>query len=391
MRVLMTGGGTGGHVNPAIAIADLLKKNIPGTEIAFVGTKRGIENSLVPKSGYSLYHVHVAGFDRKHPVSLHNVKAAIYTVTSPYEAKRIIDEFKPDLVIGTGGYVSWPLIKAASRKKIPTILHESNATPGLAVRKLQKSVDEILINFSETAKELPTADRVIRVGNPLRGDFGRYTKEEARRELGISDDETVILSYGGSMGAERVNDAMLTVMREYSSKNPSVRHLHATGRIEFEESTRRFREAGLEGNDRVRMQEYIYDMPLQMAAADIVVCRAGAMTLTELAMMGKASILIPSPNVTNNHQYKNAAVLEKAGAAVLVTEKELTGDRIVSEVRRLAEDREARRVLESRVADFADADTGKRVFRELVHLMGDNRLVLPEEDVTAIGNAIAAM
>ena len=391
MRVLMTGGGTGGHVNPAIAIADLLKKNIPGTEIAFVGTERGIENSLVPKSGYPLYHVHVAGLDRRHLISLHNAKAAVYTVTSPLEAKKIIKEFRPDLVIGTGGYVSWPLIKAASKKKIPTILHESNATPGLAVRRLQKCVDEILVNFSETAKELPTADRVIRVGNPLRGDFGRYTKEEARRELGIRDDEIVILSYGGSMGAERINDAMLTVMREYSSKNPAVRHLHATGKIEYAESMRRFREAGLEGKERVRMQEYIFDMPLQMAAADIVVCRAGAMTLTELAMMGKAAILIPSPNVTNNHQYKNAAVLERAGAALLISEKELTGERIVSEVRSLAEDPEARHTLEERVREFADADTGKRVFRELVHLMGDNKLTLPDEDVEAIGKAITAM
>ena len=391
MRVLMTGGGTGGHVNPAIAIADLLKKNIPGTEIAFVGTEHGIENRLVPQSGYSLYHVSVSGFSRRHLFSRANLKAAVRAITSPFEARRIVKEFRPDLVIGTGGYVSWPLIVAASRMGIPTIVHESNATPGLTVKKLQKYADEILVNFSETAQELTEADRVIRVGNPLRGDFGRYTKEEARRALGIRDDEVFILSYGGSMGAEKVNEAVLSVMSGYDREHTSVRHLHATGKIEYEECTRRFREAGLAGNDRIRVQEYIYDMPLQMAAADIVICRAGAMTLTELAVMGKAAVLIPSPNVTNNHQYKNAAVLAKAGAAVLVQEKELTGNRIVEEIRSLVEDGAKRSMLENRIRDFADNDTGKRVFRELVHLMGDNRLELPEEDVKAIGDAIAAM
>lgn len=391
MRVLMTGGGTGGHVNPAIAIADLLKKNIPGTEIAFVGTERGIENRLVPQSGYELYHVNVAGFSRRHLISVGNLKALYYALKSPFEAKKIVKEFRPDLVIGTGGYVSWPLIVAASRMGIPTIVHESNATPGLTVKKLQKYADEILVNFSETADELTEADRVIRVGNPLRGEFGRYTKKEAREALGIRDDEVFILSYGGSMGAEKVNDAMLNVMSDYAVRNPKVRCLHATGKLEFEESTRRFREAGLEGNDRIRMQEYIYDMPLQMAASDIVVCRAGAMTLTELAMMGKAAVLIPSPNVTNNHQYKNAAVLAKAGAAVLVQEKELTPERIVSEIRTLAENQDLRASYEERIKEFADGDTGKRVFRELAHLVGDNRLDLSEEDTKAIGDAIAAM
>ena len=372
MRVLMTGGGTGGHVNPAIAIADMIRKNIPGSEIAFVGTEYGIENKLVPESGYALHHVKVKGFNRKNLISKANLEAAIYAVTSPLAARRIIRKFRPDVVIGTGGYVSWPLIVAASREGIPTIVHESNATPGLTVKKLQRYANEILVNFSETANELKQAERVIRVGNPLRGDFGRFTKEEARRALGIRDDEVFILSYGGSMGAEKVNEAMLTVMKQYDLLNPSVRHLHATGKLEYEDSMRAYREAGLDGNDRIRMQEYIYDMPMQMAAADIVVCRAGAMTLTELSMMGKAAILIPSPNVTNNHQYKNAAVLAKADAAVLLEEKELSEDRIVSAVRELVENAELRASLERKITEFADEDAGRLVFREVVRLVGDH-------------------
>ena len=372
MRVLMTGGGTGGHVNPAIAIADMIRKNIPGSEIAFVGTEHGIENKLVPESGYALHHVKVKGFSRKHLISKANLEAAIYAVTSPLAARRIIRKFRPDVVIGTGGYVSWPLIVAASREGIPTIVHESNATPGLTVKKLQRYANEILVNFNETAEELKQAERVVRVGNPLRGDFGRFTKEEARRALGIRDDEVFILSYGGSMGAEKVNEAMLTVMKQYDVTNPMVRHLHATGKLEYEDSMRAYREAGLEGNERIRMQEYIYDMPMQMAAADIVVCRAGAMTLTELSMMGKAAILIPSPNVTNNHQYKNAAVLAKENAAVLLEEKELSEERIVSAVRELVENAELRASLERKITDFADEDAGRLVFREVVRLVGDH-------------------
>ena len=372
MRVLMTGGGTGGHVNPAIAIADMIRKNIPGSEIAFVGTEYGIENKLVPESGYALHHVKVKGFNRKNLISKANLEAAIYAVTSPLAARRIIRKFRPDVVIGTGGYVSWPLIVAASREGIPTIVHESNATPGLTVKKLQRYANEILVNFSETANELKQAERVIRVGNPLRGDFGRFTKEEARRALGIRDDEVFILSYGGSMGAEKVNEAMLTVMKQYDMTNSKVRHLHATGKLEYEDSMRAYREAGLEGNERIRMQEYIYDMPMQMAAADIVVCRAGAMTLTELSMMGKAAILIPSPNVTNNHQYKNAAVLAKADAAVLLEEKELSEERIVSAVRELVENAELRASLERKITEFADEDAGRLVFREVVRLVGDH-------------------
>lgn len=391
MRVLMTGGGTGGHVNPALALADLLKRYLHDVEIAFVGTEHGIENELVPKSGYSLYHVHVSGFNRRRLISLDNLKALYYAAASPLEAKKIIREFKPDLVIGTGGYVSWPLIVAASRMKIPTIVHESNATPGLTVKKLQRYADEILVNFSETVNELPEANRVKCIGNPLRGEFGSNTKESAREKLGIASDEIYILSYGGSMGAEKINEAMLSVMRTYDATNEKVRHLHATGKIEYAESMRCFREAGLEGNDRIVMQEYIHDMAVQMAAADIVVCRAGAMTLTELAVMGKAAILIPSPNVTNNHQYKNAAALAKAGAAVLIPEKELTEERIVAEVKRLAEDQVARRALELRISAFSDPDTCKHFLGEIVYLMSDNRLHLSEEDIQAILNAIAAM
>ena len=211
--------------------------------------------------------------------------------------------------------------------------------------------------------------------------------EEARRALGLTDQDTFILSYGGSMGAEKVNEAMIAVMRDYARSTPNVHCLHATGKIEYEAAMQAATEAGLIGHERIAVQEYIYDMPLRMAAADIVVCRAGAMTLTELAVMHKTAVLIPSPNVTNNHQYKNADVLRRAGAAVLIEEKDLTDEGIVSEIRSLVESPERRKALESRIGAFADADTEKRILSEILALSDENRLKLSDVDRTALRGA----
>ena len=229
MRVLITGGGTGGHVNPALAIANTIKQNDPDAVIAYVGTKRGIENKLVPKAGYPMYYVDVKGIKRS--LSPSNIKAAYLALTSPIKAKKIIREFKPDIVVGTGGYVSWPVVKAASQMGIPTALHESNAIAGVAVKMLQKSVDRIYLNFEKTGESL-SCDRakLMKVGNPILGGFSSMTREEARKKLGIPDKyKYVILSYAGSMGAEKVNDAVLCLMREFTSKHPEVYHIHATG------------------------------------------------------------------------------------------------------------------------------------------------------------------
>lgn len=325
MRVIVTGGGTSGHVNPALAIANTIKKNIPDSEIIYVGTKRGIENKLAPREGYKVYHVEVQGIKRS--LSLSNIKSLYLAVTSPIKAKKIIKEFKPDVVIGTGGYVCWPVMKAASDMKIPTVLHESNSIPGVAIRMLAKYVDRIFVNFESTVQKFPEEYRhkVMRVGNPLRPDFLKLDYNEARKDLGIDGKyEKFILSCGGSMGAEKINEAVLNLMKNYTSKHPEILHLHATGAIEYEASMNMYKEYGLNKFENIKVLEYIYDMPVQMAAADLVINRAGAMTLSELAMMKKAAILIPSPNVTDNHQYKNAHELEKASAAALIEEANLT-------------------------------------------------------------------
>ena len=377
MRVLITGGGTGGHVNPALAIANTIKQNDPDAVIAYVGTKRGIENKLVPKAGYPMYYVDVKGIKRS--LSPSNIKAAYLALTSPIKAKKIIREFKPDIVVGTGGYVSWPVVKAASQMGIPTALHESNAIAGVAVKMLQKSVDRIYLNFEKTGESL-SCDRakLMKVGNPILGGFSSMTREEARKKLGIPDKyKYVILSYAGSMGAEKVNDAVLCLMREFTAKHPEVYHIHATGSIELELCTSQFKEMGLDKCENIELCEYIYDMPVRMAAADITINRAGAMTISELAATGKCSIFIPSPNVAENHQYKNAKVLSDAGAAALFEEKDLVDGAkpLIEEVEKLLSDEgdELRAERSEKIRQFAVSDANKLIYNDLVKLAQSGR------------------
>ena len=377
MRVLMTGGGTGGHVNPALAIANTIKMNDPTAVIEYVGTKKGIENKLVPKAGYPIHYVEIQGFRRK--LSPANLKAAYLAVTSPRKARSIIEEFKPDIVVGTGGYVSWPVVKAAADMGIPTALHESNAIAGVAVKMLQKYVDRIYLNFEKTGDTLTCErEKLMKVGNPVMTGFASISREEARAKLGIGDKyKYIILSYAGSMGAEKVNDAVLCLMREYTSKHPEVYHIHATGAIEHELMTSQFKEMGLDKFENIELCEYIYDMPLKMAAADLTINRAGAMTVSELAITGKAAIFIPSPNVAENHQYKNAKVLYDAGAAGLFEEKELTDGAkpLIAKVEELLSDEgiAIRREMSENIRQFAVVDSNKLIYNDLCKLVENSK------------------
>ena len=326
MRVLMTGGGTGGHVNPAIAIANTIKEKEKDSVIAFVGTSRGIENKLVPKYGYEVYHVEIQGLKRS--LSLSNIKTAILTVTSVRKAKKLVREFKPDAVIGTGGYVCWPVVKAASSLGIPTFLHESNAIPGVAVKMLEKYVDVIYTNFELTAKRLKHPEKAMRVGNPLLAGAERLEKSDAKRRIGAEKYEKVLLSFGGSLGARTINLNALDIAENYIKDHGEVLYVHATGSGDWEMMKEKAKKRGLTELPNFQMTEYIYDMPVRMTAADLVICRAGAITLSELAMMSKPSVLIPSPNVTDNHQFKNANELGQAGAAVVFEEKDLTDGKV---------------------------------------------------------------
>ena len=364
MKVLMTGGGTGGHVNPAIAIADKIMEKEPGSNIAFVGTPRGIENKLVPAAGYKLYHIDIRGLRRS--LSVSNFRTVYLMAVSQIKARRLIRDFNPDIVVGTGGYVCWPLVNAASKMNIPTVLHESNAVPGVAVKLLQNKVDRIYVNFEATLSKLSHPERAKRVGNPLRGHFGELTREQAREKLGYNNKyRYVILSCGGSMGAERVNEEVLKLMRDYTSKDAAVKHIHATGSIEYEASKAVFQKYGLDTCPNLELCEYIYDMPLKMTAADLVISRAGAITLSELAVQRKPCILIPSPNVTDNHQYKNAKVLGDAGASLVFEESEL-GDGILTDaVKQLLPDRKRLHEMSDSISSFAVRDCADLLYSEL--------------------------
>lgn len=366
LKVLMTGGGTGGHVNPAIAIADTIKRRCPGADIAFVGTSRGIENKLVPQAGYPLYHVEIQGLKRK--LTLSNLKTAYLTLTSVAKAKRLLKDFQPDLVVGTGGYVSFPVIRAASDLGIPTALHESNAVPGMTVKLLEKHLDLLFINFEESKQYLKHPALAVRVGNPLRSAI--CPNANARENLGISHKyRYFLLSCGGSMGAEPINLCMLQLMKQYISHHPEILHIHASGSLEYEATKKLFMEEGLDQFSNIQLKEYIYDMPLQMAAADLVINRAGSITLSELALMKKPCILIPSPYVTNNHQYKNARVLSDKGAAVLIEEKDLNAEALAKTLDDLFSHREKLQKLSCSIARTAIPDANDRIYDALMELV----------------------
>lgn len=368
VRVLVSGGGTAGHINPALAIADKIKAEIPEAVIEYVGTPTGMENQLVPKAGYRIHGVAVRGFKRK--LSLENIDAAIKAVTSVAKAKKIIKLFKPDIVIGTGGYVSWPVLSAAAKMNIPTLIHEQNAVPGVTTKMLSKLVDKVMISF-ESSAEFFTCDKskLILTGNPVSDKMLKADRQKARKELGLADDNIFIVSAGGSLGAKVLNGAVYDLINKYTAENRKIYHCHATGKGGFDEQAKLYKEKGFSCVDEdtlvknnVTVKKYIYNMPELIAAADIVVCRAGAMTLSEISAMGKASVIIPSPNVTNNHQYKNAKVLADKNAAFLIEEKDLTSDVLIEKVREYAENENLRHQTEENIKQFAIYDTLDRIY-----------------------------
>lgn len=375
MKVLLAGGGTGGHINPAIAIANTIKEHDKNADIAFIGTKKGMENKLVGKAGYPLHHIEMQGLRRS--LSLSNLKTAYYYFTAPIKAKKLLLEFEPDVVIGTGGYLSWPLLHAAAKLGIPTAVHESNAIPGKAVKMLEKDVDRIYINFPSTANDLKEKNKILCVGNPLITMPNTETEKGLREKLEIPQNtKKIILSFGGSLGAERINQEILAFMRQYTAKNPDVFHIHATGKIEYEAAMAKADEYGLTHCPNIRLLEYIYDMPLWEKAADVVICRAGAMTISEMSLLGKACVLIPSPNVVNNHQFENAKQLADAGAAFLIDEKNITTEKLIAHVRDILGNKSTSEALSAEILKFAKPNAKEDIYRDLQMLASREVLAL---------------
>ena len=371
MNILFTCGGTAGHVNPAVALARIFQEREPGCRVLFVGADGGMETRLVPKEGYPIETVRITNFHRSlAPADIaHNLGTLRNMYTSQKQARRIVDEFRPDLVVGTGGYASFPVVKEAARRHIPTAVHESNAVPGLTTKALSKVVDCVMVGFEESRSHYDHPEKVVVTGTPVRGDFFRYTRQEAREKLGFTDDRPLLLSYWGSLGAEAMNRRMADFIAKECYEGAPYRHIHGAGR-DFawmqEELLRRG--VKLEGTG-IEVREYIYDMPLVMAAADVVVCRAGASTISELTAIAKPSILVPSPNVTANHQEKNARVLSGQGAAVLLLEKDCPGMELYDQASALLRDPARRDSMIRALNSMAVPDAGEKIYQTLVGLL----------------------
>ncbi|MGI6258047.1 MAG: undecaprenyldiphospho-muramoylpentapeptide beta-N-acetylglucosaminyltransferase [Anaerovoracaceae bacterium] len=332
MKVIMTGGGTGGHIYPAIAIADKILEKTSGSEILFVGTRKGLESKLVPRHGYNIEYITVSGMNRKN--LLKNIKVFSDYNKGKKQAEAIINEFAPDIVIGTGGYVSGPVLKVASKMGIPCYLQEQNAIPGLTNKMLEKNVDNIFLGFEEAEKYFKSKEKCIVTGNPVRPEFFHSDKEKAREELEIKNDDFMLLAFGGSQGAGRLNKAMIDVIRKYNGVE-GVQVYFATGKSYHLPVMTELEELEIALKDNIHVMEYIDEMHRYLAAADLVVSRSGALTVSEIALCEKPSILIPSPNVAGDHQTFNARAISDKGGAVLLKERELAEDVLFDEVERL--------------------------------------------------------
>ena len=371
MRVLLAGGGTAGHINPALAIAGYLKGKEPDCEILFIGNKDGMEQRLVKQAGYRIESVVISGFYRGvRPGDIaHNAKTVKNTFKSRNDAKKIIKEFAPDICIGTGGYVSGPVLYAASKLGIKNIIHEQNAYPGITNKLLAKRADRVML-ANEDAKSHFTSKAVFTVtGNPIRPEVLSSTKEESRKELGL-DDRPVILSFGGSLGAKCINESMVDFLVR-SSQDKRYQHIHAYGQ-QGAFMLDLLKEKGFdpEKKDNIDIRQYIDDMPLCMAACDLVISRAGAITLSEIQAKGKPAVLIPSPYVAENHQYHNAMSMVNKKAASIIEEKDLDSEKLMAEADKIVSDRRVLDEYSKNAYDMAITDANERIYKIINEVLG---------------------
>ena len=342
MKAIIAAAGTGGHINPALAIANKIKQEEPNSEIIFVGTDRGLENDLIPRAGYDLKRIEAYGFNRK--ISLDNVKKMYKTFKSIGQAKKIIQDFKPDIMIGTGGYICLPVALAASKLNVPIVLHESNAFPGVAIKMLSKKASAILVGFEDAKKRIKNAENVVVVGNPSKVkeiSFTNSQKEKILKEIGLTDiEKPIVLVFGGSQGAQKINESFINIISK--KVNEKYQIIWATGPNQYEIIKTKLQNLNINIDNipNVKILPYIYNMEEVMNCVDLVVSRSGAMTITEISIVGKPSIFIPIPYATENHQEYNANVLEKVGAAKIILDADLDFNILNSTINEIISDKE---------------------------------------------------
>ncbi len=367
LKVIIAAAGTAGHINPGIAIANKIKKEQKDSKIIFIGTTRGLENDLVPRAGYELKTIDAYGLSKK--ISIDNMKKMYKTLKGFSEAQKIVKEFKPDIVIGTGGYICGAVITAAKKYNIPTILHESNAFPGKAIKFLAKRTDTILIGFENAAKRIPKANKIVFTGTPVKIKKKEYSineKNDIIKKMGLNSSKPIVLIFGGSQGAQKINEAIIEIIKNKLNKNYQL--MWATGPKQYDVIKGILEDANININkiNNTKIVPYIYEMEEVMNVSDVIVARSGAMTVTEISNLGKPSILIPLPNVSNDHQLYNAKVLENVGAAKIILNDELSNQNILnSTIEKIILDKDNMKKMGEKALTMATKNVEDKIYKEI--------------------------
>ena len=366
MRVIIAAAGTGGHINPGIAIANKIKEKEPDSEIIFIGTDRGLETDLVPRAGYELKTIDAYGLSKK--ISFDNLKKLYKTYKGIGEAKKIVKDFKPDIVIGTGGYICGAVVLAAKKNNVPVVLHESNAFPGKAVKMLAKKAETVLVSFKDAENRITNCKNVVFTGTPVKVKKRNYSINEKisiTNKLGLSETKSIILIFGGSQGAQKINEAIIDILERKLNSNYQI--IWAVGIKQYDIIKENLinKNIDIENVQNAKIVPYIYDMEEVENISDLIVARAGAMTITEISNVGKPSILIPLPNVSNDHQMYNAKVLENIGAAKIITNDSLNGEILNNTINSIILDKKVVEQMGKNAEKIATRDVEEKIYEEI--------------------------
>ena len=362
MKIVLSGGGTGGHIYPALAMAREIKKLNPEASFLYIGTEKGLEKDLVKREGLDFKAIEITGFKRS--LSFDNVKTIWRFLKGVSSSKKILKEFKPDVVIGTGGYVCGPVVYAASKMKIPTIIHEQNSVPGLTNKFLSRYVNKVATSFEEASQYFPK-EKVVLTGNPRGSEVVSHIGSSAILQLGVKKDKPSVMIFGGSRGAKAINEAVLKNIEVLKDKPYQI--IYITGEVHYQSVKEELDLIGTPTN--VIVKPFIHNMPEILPSVDLVVSRAGATTLAELTALGIASILIPSPYVTNNHQEKNAQALVANGAALMIKESELNGNSLIKAIDEVMLDNTKIESMKKAAKQMGMPDSAERLLNIIKKLM----------------------
>lgn len=375
MRAIIAAAGTGGHINPGLAIANKIIEKEKDSDIIFIGTNRGLETDLVPRSGYKLRTINAHGLERK--ITIQNIKNLFETYKSIKEAKEIIKEFKPDILIGTGGYICVPTVIATKKLGIPVILHESNAFPGIAVKLFKNKADKILVGFKDAKERLDNKENVIVTGNPIKIkkiDYTESQKEKIKTDLGLALDKPVVLVFGGSQGAQSINRSFIEIIVNKKNKNYQI--MWAAGPEQYSKIKEKLNEINIDINniENAKIVPYIYNMEEVMNISDLVVCRSGAMTITEVSVVGKPAIFIPFPFATENHQEYNARVLEKVGAAKIILDKDINSELLGNTINKIIKNKKSLEEMGKNAEKVAIPNVEENIYKEIKEVIENKKI-----------------